>query len=471
MPFPRVPTRWFRTLRVRLTMWHTLVMLIAVVGALAAVREGLRFYLLLESDVVLNDEAKELALAIRRWYPNHDQIIAEMEQKAAGHSDRGWHVRWLSPDRRETIWASSLSPQEPLSQVALSLQGHKVWVSDQYRSVERRLEVPGIPEFYVRVGTPTQFIEGDITRLTRIAAPVALCIILLAPLGGFFLSEQAIRPLQQIIHSTVRLRPSQLDERLPTRGVGDELDQLAGQINHFLDQIAEHLRKNRDFVANAAHELRSPLTAILSSVEVSLDKRRSPEEYEELLFSTAEECRHLTQLVNQLLQLTESETGEARPLTEAVPLDDVVSRAIEMFAPVAEESGVTLAAGSLDSVVVQGDRQPLRQLVTNLIDNAIKFTPSLGRVSVRLSKDSHHHEAVLMVADTGIGIPSEDLPRIFERFYQVDRSRSRLGNPRGNGLGLSICEAIVHQHRGTLSVESHLGEGSTFIVRLPLASA
>jgi heavy metal sensor kinase len=470
MPFLSRLKTFFRTLRVRLTIWNTLVVLIAVVVALLSVREGLRYYLLFETDAVLNDEAKELLLAIQGWHPDREQIIEVMRRKAESHADRDWHIRWLSADHKETIWASPTAPDVPLSRLALSFNDHRVWISNTHRSVERQLEEPGLPRFYVRVGTPMAFVDDDVDRLTRVLAPVGLAILLLAPVGGYLMSQRAISPLQEIISTTDRLRPSRLEERLTVRGVGDELDQLATKINQFLDEIADHLRQHRDFVANAAHELRSPLTAVQSSVDVALERQRSAEEYQELLYSISDECRHLATLVNQLLQLAESESKELPRIQQPVRLDEIVQRSLEMFEPVADERGVKLVAADVSETLIEGDRQQLRQVVTNLIDNAIKFTPSGGKVTIQLQQDRPQSLTTLTVADTGIGIAPEELPRIFERFYQVDKARARVGSARGNGLGLSICRAIVAAHRGTIDVHSETGRGTRFRITLPILS-
>jgi heavy metal sensor kinase len=467
MPSPPPLSRRWNSLRVRLTLWNTTVVLIAVMVALLAVREGLRFYLIAELDAVLDDEVKVLILAIEKFHPDRAQVIDGMQRMAEGHSERGWHVRWMDPDHATTIWASAAAPATPLSQAVTTLSDRRVWASDTHRSVERRVDHPRIPRYYIRVGAPTQFIDDDVARLTRILAPVGLGLLLLAPLGGYLLAERAIDPLQKIIATTARLRPSRLDERLLVRGVGDELDQLAVQINHFLDQIAEHLRRQRDFVANAAHELRSPLTAIQASVEVTLDKPRSTGEYEDLLVSINDECQHLGHLVNQLLQLLNTEEAQAALPRQAVPLSDIVRHSLEMFGPIAEDRGVALRSETDGEVTVQGHPQQLRQLITNLIDNALKFTPAGGAITVRLSRPDSGH-ARLCVEDTGIGIPRDELPRIFERFYQVDKSRSRAGDNRGNGLGLSICQVIAQLHGGAIDVDSELGRGSTFRVTLPV---
>ncbi len=469
MPWLQRFSRSVRTIRVRLTIWNSVVVFLAVLIALIAVRERLRYSLLTETDHVLNDEVKELILAVGRCYPDLDQIRVELVQKANSHRDRGWHVRWLNASR-ETLWVGppEHAPPEPLAQEVGALDGASIWASDHFRAVEREVKIPGIPRYYLRVGTKTAFIAQDVSRLTELLAPVGFALLLLAPLGGFLLADRAIAPVQQIIATTERLRPSQLEERLEVRGVGDELDQLAIKINHFLDEIADHLRRKRDFVANAAHELRSPVTAIQSSVEVALQHERTTAEYEDLLILISDECRHLGQLVSQLLQLAEAQSEVLRVSFAPVRLDEIVQRTVEMFAPVAEERGVALVGRADQPVSILGNRQQLRQLITNLVDNAVKFTPPGGRVEVQVEFDAAQHRGRMTVRDTGIGIPEENLPRIFERFYQVSKSRDRGTESRGNGLGLSICQAIVDQHQGTIDVSSTPEQGTTFTMTFPL---
>lgn len=442
---------------------------VAVVVALVAVREGLRYYLLIETDAVLDDEVKEILLIVENFYPDPDKVIAALKRKDEAHLDRGWHIRWLDSDGRTTIWSSQLAPDQPLQILLGTHNGHSIYASESHRSIERELDNSRLPRYRVRVGTLMKFIEEDVDRLTRILAPVGLIILLLAPLGGLLLAERAIEPLQRLIRTTERLRPSHLNERLELRGVGDELDQLAGKINTFLDQIADHLRKNREFVANAAHDLRSPLAAIQSTVEVTLEKPRTVAEHEELLGQIEEEVRHLTQIVNQLLQLAETEaTSEDVPL-EPVRLGEIIVKAMEMFEPVAEEAGVKLKFETNSDLVVMGQARQLRQVLTNLLDNAIKFTLKEGEVRISLESDPKAGVGILSVQDTGIGIPPESIDRVFDRFYQVDKARHRFGTNRGNGLGLSICQSIIQSFGGIITVTSELGVGTTFKVQLPLA--
>lgn len=464
-----------RTLRFRLTVWNAFVVFITVMIALIAVREGLRSYLVLETDAVLDDSVKEIILDFEQFYftndEDHEAIKYLVKSKHDAHEDRRWYVRWMGEDGVTTLWESEDAP--PIDQnpgVEMKGKGYKVYASNTHRTIEREIESRGIPRYKIRVGTRIEFIDEDVERLTNVLAPVGIAILILAPIGGLVLADRAIEPLQKLIKTTERLRPSHLEERVELRGVGDELDQLAGKINTLLDQIADHVRKNREFVANAAHDLRSPLAAIQSSVEVTLEKPRSVEEYEELLFQINDEVHHLGGLVNQLLQLAESDSATSEMTMEPVRLSEIAQKTIEMFEPIADERGVKLKLQQESDIVVMGLTGPLKRVLTNLVDNAIKFSTAGGVVTVLLAKDMHHYgQGILSVSDTGIGIPDESLDRVFDRFYQVEKSRARFGEKRGNGLGLSICQSIIHSLRGTISVTSKINQGSTFTITLPLA--
>jgi signal transduction histidine kinase len=276
--------------------------------------------------------------------------------------------------------------------------------------------------------------------------------------------------LARIIDTTARLHPSHLEERLQLRGTRDELDRLSLTVNGLLDRIANYISQNQQFTANAAHELRSPLAAIQNALEVGLNADRSAEEYRELIGETLEECGVLRDLVNQMLLLAESDTGRLEISPEAIRLDQVAQKSHEMFAGVAEAADLKLELVCSEPVLVYGDANRLRQVINNLIDNAIKFSRPQGSITVSVRREYGRH-AVLEVIDTGIGISEEDLPHVFERFYRGDKSRQRKDRSGGTGLGLSICRSIVLAHSGTIKVESTLGLGTGFTVTLPLAEA
>ena len=214
--------------------------------------------------------------------------------------------------------------------------------------------------------------------------------------------------------------------------------------------------------------MRSPLAAIRSAIEVALNEPRSTQQYQEVLESLLEETVSLTGLVSQLLLLAETEAEGPLVATKPIQLDDILRRSVEMFGPVAEDRGIQMSLTPSSPIWVTGNRHYLRQVMNNLLDNALKFTATGGKIQVAIERDKELRNATVRVSDTGAGIAPEDLPHIFERFFRSDRSRPRAGETRGTGLGLSICQAIVQLHGGTISAESQLGKGTTFIVSLPL---
>jgi signal transduction histidine kinase len=320
----------------------------------------------------------------------------------------------------------------------------------------------------VRLGTSLDFVEQDVANVTRIIAPVLTLVFLLAPLGGYLLSGWATAPLQRLIATSRNLHPTPLDERLPIVGTGDEIDELSREINEFLDQIARHLQRNREFVANAAHELRSPLSAMTTSLDVALSRPRSVAEYQDLLSTLYDECEQLNTLASQLLLLAESDAGLLGRHRAPVRFDEIVASSRDVFTAVAEEKGIALIANLEPGLTVSANAPRLWQVVNNLLDNAIKFTPGGGRVDVSLASDRAAGRAVLVVRDTGVGIPAADLPFVFDRFYQVERSRHHADVEHGTGLGLSVCRGIVTAYDGTITIDSTPGTGTALTVTLPL---
>ena len=459
MPYGRL-SDFVGTLRFRLMAWNTAVLILIGVPTLAGVHAVLRHKVLHEFDELLQEDLEEIRLAVRQRAPL-DLLYQELERKAQGHVHHRWFVQ-IFDGGGEAVWSSQNAPDE-----LPPLAGDAVYESGPYRLVETRIAEPGRAPVVVRVGSSLRSLQDDVTLLTRMLLLACAFILLLAPLGGYWLAGRATKPLGRIIRTTAHLRPSNLAERLPVRGSGDELDQLAVTINGFLDRIGSYLDRKRDFLANAAHELRSPLTAICTSVEVALDAPRSPQEYTHLLGDILEESQHLRVLVNQMLQLAESETEHLTFAGGAARLDEIARQSVEMFRGVADSQGVSFTVECVE-VETAGDAAHVRQVVNNLVDNAVKFNRPGGRVDVAVGVDAG--QAVLRVADTGRGIAAADLPRVFERFFRTEKSRSRYSERPGNGLGLSICEAVVTALQGTIGVESELGRGSVFTVRLPLAA-
>lgn len=464
MPFAQI--KLSHRLRVRLAMWYGGAFAVLTLAAWVTVYEGLRFELVEETDFRLLEDAKETAQAVAQYYPNAELIQGMLARKTDNHTHERLFLQWVDVDGK-TLWAGKEAPANLSEKMADEEGVFRVRQVGTFRVAQRFVSSPGVPRYLVRVGASQEQIDAVVWKRTRVMIVVGATALLVAVMGAYWIAGSAIQPLTVITRTADRLRPAHLDERLPLRGTGDELDHLSRTINRFLDRIGDYLAKNREFVANAAHELRSPLAAIRSSVDVALSADRTCEEYQSLLVVITEECSHLTTVVNQLLLLAESDAGRGLRHSEPLQLDRIVEMSVEMFRGAAEERGIVLEAGIRDEGHVVGNASRLKQVINNLLDNAVKFTPPGGRVRVDLELDPKCDRVVLRVSDSGQGIPEHDLPHVFERFYRGDKGREREGKARGTGLGLAITRAVVEEHGGEITVESSVGHGTTFTVSLP----
>lgn len=455
------------SLRFQLTLWNTTTFLAMILLTLWAVQQGLRYTLRHEADEQLREDANEARLIFEQLFPDKlPQIKHELNLKAITHTHRGFYAR-LYDENRTLVWTSSNAPDQLFPPELLEIRDKPVSF-EQFRIINTGPRKPGVAPWTIRVATSFNPLENDVGRLTQSMIWVGIGMMIVSPLGGFWLAGRATKPLAEIIRTTDRLHPDKLVERLPLRGTDDELDKLSSTINGFLDRIAKYINDNREFTANAAHELRSPLTAIQSSIEVSLNSDRTPDEYRELICVILDECSDLRVLVNQLLLLAESDAGLLHTDGQPFDLTQIVQRSAEMFQGVAETQSIVLKVVCPEVVRVPGDAVRVRQVVNNLIDNALKFSPSGTQVKVDLQYDTDHQHAVLTVSDQGSGIDPEDKVHLFERFFRGDKARRRDQPTKGTGLGLSICQAIVVAHGGTIAVDNNPGGGCTFTVRLPV---
>jgi heavy metal sensor kinase len=301
---------------------------------------------------------------------------------------------------------------------------------------------------------------GRLLMALVMAVPVALAC---AAGLGYLLARAALAPVERLRRSTREITADRLDRRLPVANAGDELGRLAQTINEMIGRLERSFAEVRRFTADASHELRTPLAAIRTEAEVALGGSAVTPEQERLLGSILEECERLTRLTDQLLALAREDAGAARPPRQRVDLSALVSAVADNLRPLAEARGLTLHVKAAAGVTVAGDAARLRQVFYNLLDNALKYTPAGG--TVELHVEAGARAAVVTVHDTGIGIPAEHLPHVFERFYRVDRARSRAEG--GTGLGLSIARSIVVAHGGEIELTSPPGAGTTCRVMLP----
>lgn len=455
-------------LRVRLTLWNTLVSLLIVGACVGAARLAARAALYREADSSLRAECQEVVLAAAELGHDTESVVDVLRRKAASHEHLGWFSHVLAEDGA-TIWRSSRCPGVVAAFPPQRKDGLENIVQlPGYRYVRHRIDVRDARTLHVRIGTSTAELDSAVRRLTQSLAAVGLGLALLTPLVGYWLAVRATGPVAEILRTADGLRPTRLGDRLPVRDVGDELDQLARTINRLLDAVADHVERQRQFLADAAHELRGPLAAIRSSLEVAVSRERTADEYRDMLGDVLEEMGHLTRLTNELLQLAEADTQPPDPAAGVVDLAHLARQTVGMFAGTAEDRGIDIRVEPCPPMPAKVDAGQFRQLLGNLLDNAVRFTPSGGGVRVSLVPSADGSQIILAVADTGVGIAAADVPRVFDRFFKSDQARTRRG-ARGGGLGLAICRAIVERHQGTISVRSELGRGTVVSARLPAA--
>lgn len=456
-----------QSLRTRLAVWNAAVVILTAVTTLVILRQGVTWALFREIDEILAEDVVEIGLMLSEMPRDQFDVLAhELDRKAIGHRHHGWFVELRGADNKR-LWSSTGRSGKATEQVA----GTPPRLPSDQRTIARFAPPNPHEVKSIVVGTQLTLLRNDLSKIDELVVLTASLIFAVAPLFAYWLAGRATNAVGEITRTASRLRPDRLEERLPLRGTGDELDQLANTINGLLDRIAMFLDQKRDVLANAAHELRTPLAAIRSSVEVALNDRRTVEEYQELLEEIIEQSGSLQALLNQLLLLSEAETERLKTQVEAVDLDRIVSRAAAMFQGVAEVREISLSVARLDPAQVAGNKVHLQQVVNNLIDNALKYTPVGGRVEIRLIVAPTTPTVEFNVKDSGVGIARDDLPRVFDRFFRVDRSRSRRDTPVGTGLGLSICKAVVEAHGGTIQCESSPGHGTEFRVELPLTAS
>jgi len=274
---PIDPASW-GTLRARLTIWNTAVVLVMSAATLVAFWFGGRAALYREADAVIRGNVREVAIAIADLHPDIDAVVDEMRRKAAGHEDRGWFTQLLTEDGT-TLWKSPRCPTEVADfPPTLSDTLENIVQVGPYRYVRVAIARPEQPPLHVRIGMSTEFLDDNVQALMRLLIPVGALLSLLTPLAGYWLAVRATQPVADILHTAERLRPTRLGDRLPEQGTADELDRLSRQINRLLDQVAAHVDRQEQFVADAAHELRGPLAAIQSALEVAMAQDRSADE-------------------------------------------------------------------------------------------------------------------------------------------------------------------------------------------------
>ena len=480
MASPSAKRMKINTLRFKLTVWYLIILGLIVAASGAFLYQVLKEKRLVEFDRSLTDQAKDLA---RRWERTQglswEQAIA-LTQEAS----RRPFVRLVRYAEREPAKGAPPAPDIRSANIpenaflfdretyrrAVRFGGDPPMIlTTEDRALNqgpiRVILLPVSRDEFLQFGLSLSEWTNDLRGLGLLMLAAGGLILGLAFVGGSVMIRKALGPVQGIVHAARKITADDLSLRLPGRRQKDEIGELVDTFNDMIARLDESVGKIRQFSGDVSHELRTPLTIIRGEIEVLLRKERTPEEYRETIRSILEESGRLEKIIADLLFLSRLEIVEGSAFEDDVRLEDVAQAVVERWVPIARRKDIILAVDFSESVQVRGHRDILERLIANLVDNAVRFTPPGGRVDVTVDREDRAGR--LVVADTGIGIPPESIPAIFDRFSVVDASRSK--DTGGVGLGLSIAKRVADIHGAPIEVLSRVGEGTRFIVRFPPA--
>lgn len=457
-------------IRVRLTAWYVLLLgvILTALGAFLLLR--LQADLVAGVDASLDTQAAQIVLGLQN--PDEAEFRDISKLALVGLAERGSAAQLLSPrgevldSAREPVAAQPMLPPDRLTAVLGSGQPVRATVRlgpkrEPFRVLAVRRTGRGGPSVVV-VASPLSSVEDSVERLQLLlllAVPGALA---LAGGGGWLLARRALLPVARMTSQAEAIGSERLHDRVTVPSAADELALLGRTLNAMLDRIERGVAQQRRLIDDASHELRTPLAILRAELDVGLrDERLGPHAIE-VLGSATEEVARMSRLVDDLLTLAHADEGRLQLQPAPVRPAEVAASVVAKLRPMAQTKRITLSLEG-DSPPVQADRSRLAQVLTNLVDNAVKYTAPGGAVRMRVWSDAD--SVGVSAHDTGPGIAPEALPRVFDRFFRVDTARSRgLG---GSGLGLAICKEIAQAHGGRIWVESEPGVGSTFTLTLP----
>jgi heavy metal sensor kinase len=470
MPLRRLRS-YHKTLAFRLTLWY------AGVFAISSCVAFLLFYTLITSlsrertDQELLGQASEFSTVLATRGLEAVKSLAMLEAQAAGV--KKVFFRLLSSSG-QVFSSSNMSYWQDIDIREASIKelvGGRRNVFETISIPNRKdkvrvLHVMVGPGIILQIGQSMETDSWFIDAFKKIFAITMVLLVGLAAGVGWFMARHAVSGVEAVTRTAREISGGTLDKRVPVGTRGDEVDQLATTFNQMLGRIQALVTEIKEMSDNIAHDLKSPIARIRGMAEVTLTTGKAIGEYENMAASTVEECDRLLDTINTMLMITKADSGVDKLNDEDIDLARLARDVCELLEPVAEDRGLSLMCDTPDTCLLVGDLRMIQRILSNLLDNALKYTPSGGAVKVSLS-EKDGKEVVLTVQDTGIGIPAGDLPHVFDRFYRCDHSRSQ----PGTGLGLSLARALARAHHGDITVASTLGQGSTFTLTLPKSKA
>lgn len=485
-----------KSVRARLTFWYSIILLTTLVAFGLIAYEYSREHLMDSLDLSLSNEVKWIQNFIgqkssrvrpsRKFSPrvavpplaSQDTLVGQADREMAQSDEEIWNKIYehalLNPKKTlievTTKWGaiafrSFTAADEGLNIGNVPLNTIKIQTIRNVKGMDLRVAATVTNDLELYVAYPLSELREALDNLFSIfliLIPVAFGV---SVGGGWLLAYKSLRPVDEITRAAKQITVQNLDQQIPERPVDDEIGRLISTFNGMIARLRQSVEQIRQFSADASHELRTPLTIMRGEVEIALRSSKRPDEYRRVLVSNLEEITRLAAIIDNLAALSKADLSQQQlVLDERVDLADLITELYEDSEIIAHKKEITICLRRNDRLSVRGDRVRLRQLFLNLVDNAIKYTPAHGEVTISSCRENGF--AHITVSDTGIGIPKEEQARIFDRFYRVDKGRSR--EMGGSGLGLSISKWIAELHKGRIEVESEVNRGTSFSVYLPI---
>jgi signal transduction histidine kinase len=461
------PNRFFRTIGFRISLWHFGILILSGISLLVIVHIILAFLFIKEDRQTIQEES----LRIEAMYPTGGvqaikDEIDDQEGKAA------FFIK-LTNAKGEMLALSDPGDFEDydLTQIK-SLKADENGWKKLWENPDNDFKFPLGPESMeiatAKIDDLTLLVgktsEERMDLESRILFILGVAIVPFLLAIGTLLSHRALSPLREMISTVESIQAGKMSSRVPESGTGDELDELAKLFNQMLEQIEKLIKGMQDSLDIVAHDLRTPITRLRATAETALQSAASPDTYREALADCMEETEQILSMLETLMDISEAQTGAMKLNTEKISVLKLIEDSIDLYSHVAEDRGLTIESSCPDDLYVNVDSRRMRQALVNLVDNAMKYTPRGGRIL--LEAHQQDGQAVISIADTGSGISSQDLPKIWERLYRSNNAQTT----KGIGLGLSLVRAIIQSHGGQVTVASELNKGSTFSIHLPLTS-
>jgi len=449
-----------KSIKFRLTVWYLIAILVLLVAFGTVAYFMLSKNLYRNLDEALRARVSELEGSIKvednqiSFEEKFNDLVLLYDADGALLQRLGPNVRF--PNIEEIVQQALFGGSSFLT--ATTTEGQEVRLYAAPFNLDSRTRIAII------AGRLTREIRNVLSIFKVVIIYSTLAVLLLAGVGGMFLAKQTLQPVEHITDIAREIGEGDLSRRIDVRS-DDEMGRLATTLNWMISRLEEAFQKQRQFAADASHELRTPLAIIQAESSLALDRRRTQAEYKRSLELVSQEVNYMSGIIGKLLMLEREDIGTEPTNFQNVNVKDLITELSSDMEALAQEKNVAFSLGPMEDLTVKGDRLKLRQLFLNILDNAVRYTPGGGAVSSTLVRKNG--SALVSISDTGTGIPAEDLPNIFDRFYRVDKARSRAEG--GLGLGLAIASSIAKLHGGGIDVESQVGKGSTFHITLPLS--